>query len=161
MPWQDHLDSNPLPAKCHPPLPYKHTHTYSRPARSIGRQRTSLRPWQRARAGRALPWRGWRSIWRRVRVGLWVGAWVLVCIRSERHTDTQTPPPAPSYPHTLPKKQTHTGPEAFGQKHLPSSGAGLERQVMRRLIASQGRWGARYTVPSPVLCVFVFLSQRK
>ena len=74
---------------------------------------------------------------------LWGGEGSVVCAhcvqcstfaRDPRPTDLHARMHAWTHAHT----RTQTGPEAFGQRHLPSSGEGLERQVMRRLIASKG-----------------------
>lgn len=37
------------------------------------------------------------------------------------------------------KEYMELGPLAFGEKHLPASGTGLERQVMRRLVLAKGK----------------------
>ena len=39
------------------------------------------------------------------------------------------------------KEYMEVGPAVFGERYLPSSGEGLERQVMRRLIAAKGEYG--------------------
>ena len=41
------------------------------------------------------------------------------------------------------KEYMEVGPVVFGERYLPSSGEGLERQVMRRLIAAKGECGGR------------------